>query len=555
MASQNPSQLMRRFVAFKGSRHSHATQQPSTSASPIEIQSENVHSNPNPIEQVSTYRTNFLGLFSGDGETPIAATVPPKLTDFVPPINVHPDEFTAEEDHSEPPALPFSAPRQIEDFNYVGGWGVDENGEQRYVEKGRIEEVEDEGSVNGGTVASRLMDAMTLPAATTPPPGPSLRTRRELPHHSPLVPENHHRFQHTMLAGITHTHTPVRFASPLSQSASGLPPLRGFSQYSAHNSHLDPSPSPLHMSFTGNSNATRAYEPLADSLIHFLKLHPLDAPASAPFEALAESIASLSQLNGFHQFSAAPSERIVEEEEEEEPAPETPTAAARVFEALGNSLESLGPQAADVLEPIIVPQHHSTGNDERIIEQNLSAIEELSKTVESIRLSVFGLGHLRNVQPHLNMCENIAESLSRVRQTLMRRRTLPQEHWSHLSMTSRSKYESRLFSLQRCLRRLSDMSKRIVEPSRLDMLLDKLNQHYEKLTNVADKLDDTYERLKLRHLYMVASKLTEEANRTRSTYMSAREMYVSNHDHKKSRAGNTKRSRARRSRPQSSGVF
>ncbi|KAF9075490.1 hypothetical protein BDP27DRAFT_1315131 [Rhodocollybia butyracea] len=146
--------------------------------------------------------------------------------------------------------------------------------------------------------------------------------------------------------------------------------------------------------------------------------------------------------------------------------------------------------------------------------------------VEAIRSHVSSLRHLRNVQPHLETCADISESLLRVQQTLTRRRTLPQEHWSHLSSSSRSRYENRLLSLQRCLRRLSDMSKRLVEPGKLDLLFNKLGQHYEKLTNVADKLEDTFERLKLRHLYTVASKLTEEANKNRSTYMSAREMYV-----------------------------
>lgn len=407
---------MRRLVTFKSSRHNRATQQStdlSSPASPPGIHSENLYSNLNVVEPVSTYRTNFLELFAEDGETPIAATAPPKLTDFVPPLNVHPEEFAFDAGLSESSALPStSAPRQIQDFNYVGGWEVDENGEQRYVEKGHIEEVEDEGSTNGGpvTIPSRLMDAMTLPASTTPPPGPSLRTRRELPQ-SPLVP-NGQRFQRTWLAGITHT--PTRFTSPLSQSISSLPPLRGFSQYAPHNE--EPAPSPLYMSFSGD--AAGASEPMVDSLsslpplrgFHHQPDHiipeedtlPTTSVASAlpaPFEPLADSIASLAQLHGFHQFS--PRSNYIPEEEEEDIVLETASEAARAFEALGNSLESLAPQLAvpspaappepmviltpEFSNPIIVPQHHSTGNDERIIEQSLSSIEEFSKTVETIR--------------------------------------------------------------------------------------------------------------------------------------------------------------------------
>ncbi|KIK60764.1 hypothetical protein GYMLUDRAFT_595006 [Collybiopsis luxurians FD-317 M1] len=225
-------------------------------------------------------------------------------------------------------------------------------------------------------------------------------------------------------------------------------------------------------------------------------------------------------------------------------------------------------------------------SDQHIIEQNISSIKEISQLIEGVRKFVSDLQRegqralhqphrqrqrqqqyqhqrrdpyqpqhqhqhqqVKNVQPLLEVCRNILESLERIRRTLVRRRTLPEEHWSYLSVESKSRYENRLISLQRCLRRLADMTKRIVEPSKLDTLFKKLGQHYDKLTNVADKLDDTFERLKLRHLYAVATKLTEEANKNRSTYMSAREMYVLRkstnhpHHHHKSRGGRSRRPR------------
>ncbi|KAJ3994996.1 hypothetical protein F5050DRAFT_1713253 [Lentinula boryana] len=557
MSSNTSSHFMRRLVALKSSRQSR--KQPlsdiASPASPTGFPFETAH--PTLPEPLVTYHTNFLGLFATDGETPIAATVPPKLTDLVPPM----------EETSTPRASEHSrAPRVIEDFDYVGGWVSDDDGKHQYIPRGHIEEIEEQGS-NYGPVAgpSRFADAMSLPVSTTPPPRPSLRTKRELPQ-SPLVPDGPSRFHHSRLTSTPHT--PARFPTSLSQSLSSLPPLRGFPPQPTNTGYF--SPEEFHQPVSNNGA-----EALADSLSTLPPLHgfplqpdyigaefntlpqPFDVTA-VQIEPLADSLSTLPSLHGFQHFTPR-TERISEENLTFEFADIGSDHATGAFESLGD-IESLPPQKEPspspvaqepmepmpwiqlLTEPIIVPLYHSTGNDERMINQIISSIKEISKTVKIIQSGVSSLKHVRNVQPHLMICEHIEKSLFRVEQTLLRQRTLPQEHWSHLSVSSRSRYESRLSSLQRCLRRLSDLSKRIVEPSKLDLLFKKLRQHHEKLTNIADKFDDTFERLKLRHLYTVASKLTEEANRNRSTYMSAREMYL----HKKGRG---KRPRASRPQP------
>ncbi|KAJ4471163.1 hypothetical protein J3R30DRAFT_3801536 [Lentinula aciculospora] len=98
-----------------------------------------------PTDPVVTYHTNYLGLFSGEGETPIATTLPPRLTDLVPPIQVHPSEYeptlTVEGGsqnrptgiNPEIPDIPQAISRVnvIQDYDYVGGWVVDESGKQQ----------------------------------------------------------------------------------------------------------------------------------------------------------------------------------------------------------------------------------------------------------------------------------------------------------------------------------------------------------------------------------------------------------------------------------------
>ncbi|KAJ3727655.1 hypothetical protein C8R42DRAFT_707334 [Lentinula raphanica] len=556
MSSHTSSHFMRRLVALKAPRH--GRKQPlSDTVSPSGYPSETAHSTlPEPVV---TYHTNFLGLFASDGETPVAATVPPKLTDLVPPM----------EGTSTPRASEQSrAPRAVEDYDYVGGWVVDEDGKHQYIPRGHIEEIEEQGSEAGPVAGpSRFADALPLPVSTTPPPRPSLRTKRELPQ-SPLAPDSHSRFQHSRLTSAAHT--PARFPTPLLQSVSSLPPFTGFPQQPSNFS-----PEESHAPLTNNNNNNNGGA-LADSLSSLPPLrgfppqpnyisaedHIFPQPSddtAMPAEPLADSLSTLPSLRGFQHFTPR-TERISEEDLTPERPQFSSDHATGAFESLGDSLGSIPahreplqpsppPPVPDkeqpmpwpelVSEPIIVPLYHSTGNDERMVNQIISSIKEILAMVKVIQAGVSNLQHVRNIQPHLKICEHIDKSLLRVEQTLLRQRTLPQEHWSHLSGPSRTRYESRLSSLQRCLRRLSDLSKRIVEPSKLDVLFKKLRQHHEKLTNIADKFEDTFERLKLRHLYTVAAKLSEEANRNRSTYMSAREMYL----HKKVRG---KRPRATR---------
>ncbi|KAJ3795014.1 hypothetical protein GGU11DRAFT_747439 [Lentinula aff. detonsa] len=524
MSSNTSSHFMRRLVALKSSRQSR--KQPlsdiASPASPTGFPFETAH--PTLPEPVVTYHTNFLELFASDGETPIAATVPPKLTDLVPPM----------EETSTPRASEHSrAPHVIEDFDYVGGWVVDDDGKHQYVPRGHIEEIEEQGS-NYGPVAgpSHFADAMSLPVSTTPPPRPSLRTKRELPQ-SPLVPDSRSRFHHSRLTSTPHT--PARFPTSLSQSLSSLPPLRGFPPQPTNTGYF--SPEEFHQPVSNNGA-----EALADSLSSLPPLHgfplqpdyisaefntlpqPSDVTA-VQIEPLADSLSTLPSLHGLQHFTPR-TERISEENLTFEFPDVGSDHATGAFESLGD-IESLPPQkepspspvAQEPMEPmpwiqllteqpIIIPLYHSTGNDERTINQIISSIKEISKT---------GVSSLK----HSKLCYVSGHSLKNIGAI------------SAYRPAQDMKADCRLYK---------DLSKRIVEPSKLDLLFKKLRQHHEKLTNIADKFDDTFERLKLRHLYTVASKLTEEANRNRSTYMSAREMYL----HKKGRG---KRPRASRPQP------
>ncbi|KAH7871919.1 uncharacterized protein C8R40DRAFT_512579 [Lentinula edodes] len=574
-------------------------------------------------DPIVTYHTNFLGLFSGDGETPIATTVPPKLTDLVPPMQVHPAEH--DYDTSVPGETPATSranrapgvPRAkvIEDFDYVGGWIADAGGKQQYVSRGHIEEIEEDaerdvgipsGSYPAGLSAiagpsSRFLDALSLPASTTPPPRPMLSTKRDLPLSQSDSGSNNHPFHHPFFTKHKPLATTRQFAaSPLSQSVSSLAhmPLRGFT--SLHHTGGQGPTGPEQNTFFGPSashdtDVDMQYEPL-----------PVGSP---PFDPLADSLSSLPGLRGFAPFTPN-TERISEENITSTPEPfEHSTYPA--FESLGHSLDSISPaqqadrsekelplppsptsqiplphpvlgteaegpmnptlptpaplpHIGDLGDPIIIlPLHESTPprnpnrngrtsgknnaqpgdarnrnkkekenrNDEPIeeTEQRIStSIKEIVGIVRGVRGTLSSFYPVRTVVPHLEMCTHIEHSLSRVEKTLITRRTLTDEEWG-LFMERRKRYVKRLGSLQRCLRRLSDVAKRPVEPthtSMLDTLLRKLEEHNDKLTNVADKLDDTFERLKLRHLHAIASRLTEEAHRGRDVYVSAREVYL-----------------------------
>ncbi|KIK60753.1 hypothetical protein GYMLUDRAFT_243931 [Collybiopsis luxurians FD-317 M1] len=170
---------------------------------------------PSNSEPVVTYHSNFLGLFAGDGETPIAAAVPPRWTDLVPPMDMDVDLDGEGEGEGEDMRMRVDSDRSVGLGLGVGaGMNVDGEGEtgadlewsdtRRRRDKLRIlimieEVVEEEegegnmggsGAVGGGGVAatgaaakssSRLIDSMFLPASMMPPPRPGFGTRRELP--------------------------------------------------------------------------------------------------------------------------------------------------------------------------------------------------------------------------------------------------------------------------------------------------------------------------------------------------------------------------------------
>ncbi|THV06670.1 hypothetical protein K435DRAFT_450944 [Dendrothele bispora CBS 962.96] len=95
-------------------------------------------------------------------------------------------------------------------------------------------------------------------------------------------------------------------------------------------------------------------------------------------------------------------------------------------------------------------------NDETIIAENLCSIGRLSLTVQSIskefsqtllqKSSSSSHSHNNNIE----ICERVIDSLSQVERALIRRRDVPEEYWEHFPLSSRSRYERRLRSLERC---------------------------------------------------------------------------------------------------------
>ncbi|KAJ3927530.1 MAG: hypothetical protein NXY57DRAFT_1105739 [Lentinula lateritia] len=256
-------------------------------------------------DPIVTYQTHFLGLFSGDGEMPIATTIRQFRRSlriwclqgrYILLSTITILRFQ--------PGVP-QAKVIEDDFDYVGGCIADAGGKQQYVSRGHIEEIEEgternveipSGSNPAGPSAiagpsSRFLGALSLPASTAPPPRPMLRTKRDPPLSQSDSGSNNHAFHRpffTKHKPLATTHQLA--ASPLSQSVSSLAhmPLRGFTSL-RHTGGQGPT-GPEQNTFFGPSASHHAdvdmrYEPL-----------PVGSP---PFDPLADSLSSLPGLRGF----------------------------------------------------------------------------------------------------------------------------------------------------------------------------------------------------------------------------------------------------------------
>ncbi|KAJ6497414.1 hypothetical protein C8R45DRAFT_926130 [Mycena sanguinolenta] len=93
------------------------------------------------------------------------------------------------------------------------------------------------------------------------------------------------------------------------------------------------------------------------------------------------------------------------------------------------------------------------------------------------------------------LCDRVGETLHAVEESLRRHRVVPADQWNLRSVSCRRKYDCRITSLQRTLGRLHSLS--VVSPrvNQVHKVRKLLQQHLAKLSDLAAKFNDMFDRL------------------------------------------------------------
>ncbi|KAJ6488259.1 hypothetical protein C8R47DRAFT_1196359 [Mycena vitilis] len=137
--------------------------------------------------------------------------------------------------------------------------------------------------------------------------------------------------------------------------------------------------------------------------------------------------------------------------------------------------------------------------------QELETVDRILGSIMTASLDVISLHAKFGALPTPNaadraLCDKIATALHAVQKSLRDHRVVPPEQWGQRSVSCCRKYDQRLMSLQRTLRRLhvlSSISPRINQVNRLRKLLE---QYIAKLSDLAAKFNAMLDRVRDRHI-------------------------------------------------------
>ncbi|KAJ7750125.1 hypothetical protein DFH07DRAFT_551528 [Mycena maculata] len=113
----------------------------------------------------------------------------------------------------------------------------------------------------------------------------------------------------------------------------------------------------------------------------------------------------------------------------------------------------------------------------------------------------------------LQLCDQVGDALHAVETSLKRRSEISPEEWRLRSISCQRKYDYRLLSLQKTLRRLHVLSSRPPRVSHLEKIRVLLRQHHAKLSDLAAKFNATFDRLRVRHFTHLLSDVYNDIQR------------------------------------------
>ncbi|KAF7350894.1 hypothetical protein MSAN_01651500 [Mycena sanguinolenta] len=132
--------------------------------------------------------------------------------------------------------------------------------------------------------------------------------------------------------------------------------------------------------------------------------------------------------------------------------------------------------------------------------QEFNAAEKALASITTASLEIVSLHNTLGALPKPNaadgtLCDRVGKMLHAVEESLRRHRVVPADQWNLRSVSCRRKYDTRIKSLQRTLSRLHNLS--VVSPrvNQIHKVRKLLQQHLAKLSDLATKFNDMFDRL------------------------------------------------------------
>ncbi|KAJ6534034.1 hypothetical protein DFH09DRAFT_1284297 [Mycena vulgaris] len=243
---------------------------------------------------------------------------------------------------------------------------------------------------------------------------------------------------------------------------------------------------------------TMAYDPLAEESRTFLDEQPLPPETTPPPRPIPRTVEllpislldSLPPGDTSGAYIGAP-----------------PSSSPELFHDFSFDFNDRPTTPATPSSPTILTQSQELN----IVEQNLVSIMTGSLDIVSLH-ATFGALPVP-LDADLALCDQLSEALNAVQKSLKRRADIPPEEWRLRSVSCQRKYDHRLMSLQKTLKRLHFLSTAAPRVNQFAKLRELLKHHHAKLSDLAAKFNATFDRLHVRHFSVLLMGVYNETQR------------------------------------------
>ncbi|KAJ3549473.1 hypothetical protein NMY22_g870 [Coprinellus aureogranulatus] len=167
------------------------------------------------------------------------------------------------------------------------------------------------------------------------------------------------------------------------------------------------------------------------------------------------------------------------------------------------------------MQPAQVLPVLDTSAEISLLEENFNLLRTVLEDLQIMCTWFFAQRPVEAYTEHVDTCGAIENSVELVLESLTQRRKLGEEEWNVRTPGWHQKYTRRMYSLNRTLFRLLSIrptiEDRVLKSHQVAAVLKKLQEHQNKMADLARKFQGSFDRLKLRHIHFLLTKAHEEA--------------------------------------------